>query len=123
MRRHVVVRDTLYKIRFHFWRGPERAMVEHTKKDGYPECEEHNGAARCISYTSPGYGQLVIHLWVSPAHKLTDPFGASCVSHEAIHAALEVWKRIGQPAPDAEHAEAFAYYVEWIVREFLRRMR
>lgn len=121
--KHVVVRDTLYKIRFHFWRTAERAMVAAVKKDGYPECVENDGAARCIAYRAPGFGQLVVHIWVSPSHKLTDPFGASCVAHEAIHAALEVWKCIGQAAPDAEHAETFAYYVEWIVREFHRRMR
>lgn len=120
--RHALVRDPLYKIRLHFWRGPEAALVAQVKRDGYDE-RIHDGAARMIAYTAPGFGQLVVHIWVSPDHALTDPFGASALAHECVHAALEVFKRIGASAPTPETSEPFAYYVEWLMREFLRRMR
>lgn len=120
--RHALVRDPLYKIRLHFWRGPERSMVAVAKKDGYLECQESDGAARTLIYTAKGYGQLVVHLWVAPGIDLRSPFGASCVAHEAVHAATAVWKRIGAPAPESGNDEPFAYYVEWLMREFLRRM-
>lgn len=120
---HRQLRDSLYKIRFHFWRGPEKALVAQVKKDTNEPCEVHNGAARTISYIAPGYGQLVIHIWVSPDYSLRDSFGLSSLAHEAVHAATFVWERIGAKAPEAGNDEQFAYYVEWIVREFLRRMR
>jgi hypothetical protein len=123
MKRHVIVRDPLYKIRLHFWRSDEKAMVATVKRDGYDECEVHDGSARMIAYTAPGFGQLVVHVWVSPDHSLRDPFGASALAHECVHAALEVFKRIGASAPTPETSEPFAYYVEWLMREFLRRMR
>ncbi|MDP2319587.1 MAG: hypothetical protein Q8O42_09655 [Acidobacteriota bacterium] len=121
--RHALVRDPLYKTSIHFWRGPEAAMVAQVKRDGYDEATVHDGAARMVSYIAPGYGQLVVHIWVSPDHSLRDSFGASALAHECVHAALEVFKRIGAPAPTPETSEPFAYYVEWLMREFLRRMR
>ncbi len=120
---HKQLRDPLYKIRFHFWRGPESALIAWAKKDGWP-CDAHDGAARSINYVAKGYGQMVVHIWVAPAYSLRSPFGISALAHECVHAANAVFERIGAPVSLKWHEdEPYAYYVEWLVREFLRRMR
>ena len=121
--RTAAFRDPLYKIRFHLYHAPEARLVAACKRDGQ-DIIAHAGAARCINYVAPGYGQLVVHLWFDPSHRLSSPFGASCVAHECVHAAHAVFARIGAKASFAwEDDEPYAYYVEWLVCEVMRRLR
>ena len=120
--RYAEVRDPLYKIRFHLYHAPEARLVARCKRDG-EVVEAHNGAGRCLFYQAPGFGQLVVHLWFSPNTDLRTPFGVSCVAHEAVHAANAVFEHVGCAPTFAWHAdEPYAYYVEWIVRETIRRL-
>lgn len=121
--RHALVRDPLYKIRFHLYHAPEARLVAECRRDKV-DIEIHRGAGRTVNYKAPGYGQLVVHVWIDADTSLRTPFGVSAVAHECIHAANAVFEHIGAAATFAWHGdEPYAYYVEWLVREFMRRMR
>lgn len=125
MRRHVVVSDQVYKTRLHFWRGPEQAMVTFVRRDG-EECDLHHGLARTVCYASGDrfHGRFNIHIWIAPEAPLSTPEGVAALAHEAVHVANVVFARIGAtPTHTWNDDEPYAYYVEWIVREFMRRMR
>lgn len=63
---------------------------------------------RCVAVDGDE-GELLIGVFAT---------GYSTLAHEAVHAANEVFKKIGQQL-DPDNDECYAYLVEWIVKEFL----
>lgn len=95
-------------------------MLRACRDDGH-ELEAHDGAGRAISYRHKG--RCVVHIWINPAYDLRDPDVVANVAHECLHAALLVFAAIGVSSVDNASDEPLAYYVEMLVREYLRRMR
>lgn len=112
--------EPVYKTSFYFWHAPESRMLARVREHGHA-MEEHDGAGRMLSYRH--LGRLVVHVWIRPDYDLSDADVVANVAHECLHAALEVFEAIGVKDVDGASQEALAYYVEMLVREYLRRMR
>jgi len=66
---------------------------------------------RCTAIESDE-GELLIGIFAT---------GPSTLAHEAVHAANEVFHKIGQDL-DVTNDECYAYLVQWIVKEFIEHI-
>ena len=98
---------SIYNIQV-FMTDKINALNKRIRKD-IPDYENNRTCyGRCVSWESVD-GKMVIGLYAE---------SIPIVTHEAVHAANEVFDKIGQK-PDLRNDECYAYLVEWIVKEFI----
>lgn len=74
---------------------------------------------RCIRCWHNTYGDIVV-LYFRPER---DRCGLlPTVAHEAFHATFQLLTKKGM-APSGDSEEAYAYYLEWLTREILKRIK
>lgn len=73
-------------------------------------------------YHLDGPREPLLVLWFGKAVKLSDVFGLSTISHEAVHGAMAVFRDKQIPmTQDSE--EPFAYYQTYLFEQIIARLR
>jgi len=100
----------LYNISI-FMTNKLNALNKRIRKD----VSDYDGGSKC-------YGRCTV--WSDADFKMHIGIYASSlpiISHEAVHAANDIFDKIGQK-PDLRNDECYAYLVEWIVKEFIEHI-
>lgn len=84
-------------------------LIDRIKRD-VPEYEADTFCTgKCSAWNCETTGQLTIGIFAT---------SIPAISHEAVHAANEIFLHIGQEY-DIQNDECFCYLVEWIVKEWV----
>lgn len=113
--------DFVYKASYILHLGDEQKYVDEVNKL-WPESPTtiHTSAARCI--TGWAEGNFTVALWFQPGCDYANEWRSAVAAHEAVHAANSVLEERGIKSNSAID-EPLAYYVEYITRECLTRLR